>query len=418
MRNQSRPSAYKKKYEGNVRSEIIRILLYCGCLPLKSLALLPLSTTTLQKKITEMEMEGVLKKERNKEFWFATLNEFEKNVVSFEKYYPKVLIEYYRKFGGKDASKARQTEERKRRTTPLATERESELGVSAFKSVEKSKAKKIPTQDARRMIGNSESVMFFYGGGIKSIVGQKPLLRSNAVTDNDTYYYTSREVKAYTGLTGEKIENKAVEQARINGLCISSGGSYPIFHFGKNMIDISTRGERKAKIYIDNMLAEKDLKQTKGCIILHKNDGIYESLLFPQNELEKKRSEGIFLVYRNVYLLSLDKQGQNMMDLMTISEWEERILSMALPREVREGVRGLQVDCDGFLNDTYHFVYCIPNIGRLRNFCRLAELNGDRRKHIVYCYKHDETLLQEVIGDICTIKSTPFENLYKHMKGI
>ena len=377
-----------KNYKKGIRNKIITLALMCGCLPMKRLRLLNTNHRTLLAKLRDMQEEGVLDEIHIKDKWIFTLTTGGKNMPELEAVFSPTLIKQYKDYAQKDESKVRSRSETK----------DGKL-------------------DSVRILNNVTTIFFYYGIGFQTITDEKPTLFHDDLTGLPNTYYTSREVKGYKNLEGDREKNNTVETTRLSGLSATHGGNYIVFQMGKSLIDFTEKGEGKAKIYVEQMLFEKRLGPLTGSILLSDKENALGLILEPPSKRAENRLKGIFNVYENIYFLTNDLQGQKMMEVMAIKDWEDIIYGATLSKEMRAGRSTTSIDCDGYKDGKHYMVYCIPNIARLRRFYGAAKLMRNKERYIVYCFRHQENLLQEILGDYCLVQSADFEELYRYMKG-
>ena len=380
----------KKHYDTGIRKAVIEVTLACGCLPYHAIRLLDLNTASVQKMCTKMVKEGLLKKyisekkARKERIWVMVFSGEQQLKDKVGDSIPKHLMDLYTNISVND--KYRIT------TNCEYTER-------------------------LRVLRNAETFMFFYGAKIDTLRGRcESMASDNRNTAN--IYYTSRELKGTQkdeyGLKADIDASKKLSTTRVNGILVSDGGNYMVYNTNKYIGRFSLSGERKLKAYTDNMLTLKQKEIANGSILLSDKMENFKSILEPPSQLAQQHLQGLEGVYRNIYSLPLDNTGQKMMKIMTKPDWQERIYAMGLTMEQRRNKSEL-VECDGQDGDTYIFVFCVPNIRRLKMFYKRAKIENNRDKYVVMCFDYQKELLVDVIGRYAKILSTGFEECYEYI---
>lgn len=380
-RNGKKSKVKRRDYGKGTRHEIMTLTLACGCLPYKRLALMGLNTRTVRKKIHEMCDEGVMEIYHKNEVWLAGIKDYAEKKAEYEKGIESKLHRYYMQYGMSDYKRAKYSAE----------------------------------NDGTRIIKNAESYMFMYGSGLNCMLGEKVSLRNQKEMDYEKLrnsYYTAREIKGYDSYTDEKSTDNVISATRVNGLVISDGGSYPVYHTGSNIQKYTRSGEKKMEVYINRMLAKKKKAPIKGAVILATDLKAYINTIIPKTRQVMEVLSHMEGVYEHVYGLNLDVDGQKMMRLLSTANWDSMIYKEMLGQKWMPNKTGV-IDCDGQENGIYYFCYCVPDIKRFKLFLRRAELDGNRDKYRILCFDTQEALIKEVAGQYTRIFTTSFSEFCK-----
>lgn len=371
----------RRDYGKGTRHEIITLALACGCLPYRRLALLGMNTKTVRKKIHEMCNEGVMEIYHKDDVWLAGIKDYAEKNEEYRNGVDGKLHRYYARFGMPDYKRARYAKD----------------------------------ADGARVIKNAESYMFMYGVGLNCVLGEKISLRSQNETDFEKMrnsYYTSREVKGYDHYTADKGTDNVLSTTRINGLVVCDGGTYPVYHTGNSTQKYTRSGEKKIEVYINRMLTMKKKAPLRGAILLATNLKTYKDIIIPKTRQIGDQLSNMEGVYEHVYGFTLDEEGQRMMRLLRIPDWDTVVYEEMLGMERRNGRTGI-MECDGQRGNVYYFCYCVPDIKRFKMFLRRAELEKDKSRYRIFCFDTQETFLKEVAGQYAQIHSTSFEEFCK-----
>ena len=381
--------ANRKHYNSGTRNTLLTITLAAGCLPCRSVGLLNKRTETLQKKMREMKEEGVFKEYKGKQYkgkdriWVLTVDGSDRSTEMYEEGIPTELQDLFKNVTIQDGYKV---------TTDT------------------------PYPKKLRVVRNAETMMFYYGIGAECIMGRYKDIREDKRTAGNLYY-SSRELKGITvegGLKADLDKSNKLNTTRVNGALLSDGGNYTVFNIGRTVSNYSLSGERKLKAYMDNILTEKDRSVTESTVLLANSMSVYENFISPPNQKIQMQLGGLEGVYKNIYSLTLDANGQRMMQIMMIKNWKEMIYSSVLTMEQRNGRTG-NIECDGQKGEQYIFVFCVPDIKRFKMFLRRAEIENDKRKYTVMCFDMHKDLVTKMVKGYAKVYSTSFMDYYHSM---
>lgn len=380
-----------KHHGDGIRKMIVEVVMMTGCLPKHSLALLTgrgCKLASLQKKIKEMEQEGILreykgeKKNGKERHWGNVINWTEETQDKLEPSVNAELLAYYKANAINDGYKV----------TSNNTEYTERL----------------------KIVKNAESLEFFYGMGYKAMIHEV----SRKLESHGETYYTSKIFKASgtQALTSDVDSKKNISGTRMNGMISTQGGDLIVYNVDKRYIgNYSITGETKAVAYGNRVLAEYD-RQIDGALILAKEGKIFETILVPPSKYFQMHITGLENVYNHIYAITLDETGQKMMRVMSRAGWQREMYSMILTPE-KMNVSTVPVECDGYdpKTEQYIFVYCVPDIKRFKKFLRVAEIDNNREKYIVYCFDTQREIVMNVVGQYAKVYTAKFEVVYNHI---
>lgn len=380
----------RKHYDEGMRKAILEVTLSCGCLPYRAIRLLNMRTESVQKTCKKMVDEGLLKKytsekkARRERIWAMVLNGDQQLIEQFDTILPEHLLTLYSSIAINDKYKI-------------------------------TSGNVYPTK--LRVIRNAETFMFFYGAGIDTLRGRCENMRKDD-SNASNIYYTSRELKGSQvdedGLKADLDASNRVNTTRVNGVYVSDGGTYLIYNTNRYLGNYSLSGERKLKAHMDIMMSWKNKDIIDSAMLLADNMEFFKKILNPPSQLAQQHLQGLEGVYKNIYALPLNQDGQKMMKLMSIPDWQEKIYSNVLTMEQRTRKSSV-VECDGQDDNRYLFVFCVPNIRRLKMFYKRAKIENDRDKYAVMCFDTQKKFLTEAMGNYVKIYSTSFHDYYNYI---
>lgn len=375
----------RKNYRKGTRKEIMELLHMCGIIPERSLKYMrDKNYKVMRMKIHEMVEEGVLTYVKKTKLTRAlAIHESRKDKELYDESIAKELQTYYAEYGKTD---------------------------------EKRYCYSKKYADYVRIFYNADTMMFMYGCGIKMLASHKgSLLNKN---EEESIYYNSREIKNGINYKADVIdteEGQIISSSRLRGMVMSQGGIYAIYRFN-TLSAYSQNGEYKMKLYLDRIVREKleEKEEVSQAVIIvdQNNERLLENYIRPENIAGKYSLESMEFVYKKVYGVPADENGQMMMKVFTNNSWREKIInSFNLPCE--KGMQG--VVCDGYDGNSYYYIYCIPDIKRFRKFIMRAELENNKEKYIVICFDWQVEMVKAVTKGIVKIKKVPFVSYIEEM---
>lgn len=371
----------KISYMRGIRRDIVKLLYQQGYIYSKALPLLRDNPRITQRKLRQMEKEGVINIQKEK--GMITLKNYITNRVQYESCMPEGYEEYYRNVASQEKKY-----------------------LSDDKAL--SRAKK-----------SSETYIFAYGSGIPVAFDEKPLLTQEGcmIKKEDVAYYTSKEIKQCVAYMEES--NK-LDAGRINGCMVSPGGIYPIYNIGYRTIEWRKLDEEKIKIHIKRTINDRsEIKGTvNSCILLHKRSNVIHQILHKRVQKNgDKQTICIDFMYEHMYILPLSRQGQMMMEIMSTEGWKKQLLDDFIPKEKQSENRNLTIACDGVEEKdghvSYILLFAIPDINRLKLFLSRAQMDNDKSKYKVYCFTHQYDIVVRELEDYAEIFGLDIEEYYK-----
>lgn len=374
----------KRRHDKGTRKDILTIVLATSCIPKHSIKLMEEKSGTYRKKCNEMVREGILREYKSAvskthpTIWVQCLDMNEETLNICKKVRGEKAVEIYTK------------------TT---------INDRYFVSSES-------TSFSRRwkIMKNAESFIMFYMAGYQIPRGEVATMNEDDTLNN--IYYTSRQAK---GIYEDKLQadldqNKKVQTTRINGVAIGGNESYSIYNIGRYISDYSESGENKALAYFNRILINTRRPAISGAILIAEKLDIYKSYIYPKNRKQEKNLLGITGVYDNLYALAADRESQKILKMMKIPDWQQKIYEEVLTEEQRNK-RSHLIDCDGYEESTnqHIFVFCIPDIKRLKMFLARASIDRQKSKYLILCFDYQYEFVKYVAEGISSIKTTKLQ---------
>lgn len=389
----------KKNYNKGTRLDIIKTLHMNAVIPNKALVVMD-TPRTYKDKLREMEKEGLIEEYRvknwNRSYRIYTLKDYEKNKSD---YIEKLGDGYYENYV--------MTGQQAARTCRSKTGSES-----------------------MRIISAASTYIMMKQAGVKCDPNTKPNLYRNELLDEcGSVYYTSREVKGYTDYHDDIKNNtdemgdamKQVISSRMTGLLLSDGGAYPIYHLGYSLSNWQRGGELKIKVHMDYMLGSK-MSNPKSCdysILTLEDYASLARVITPLTDNDEKNINAFRILdtaYKRIYAVPYSLEGRKMIEIMTIRDWEYKFKSLFLKNYEWRDVERTGIPCDGYTDDKYVLLFCIPDLKKLRLFKTYAARIGDKNRFAVLCFDFQEEMVAKACGSHCRILKASFDKFYDIVK--
>lgn len=380
----------KPNYRVGNKKEILELLYTIGVIPYRSLRLLtaPAYARMYQRAINQMEQDGVIKVEKRGTEKVIMLQSTELQRKKYEKYLPEKLLDYYNSFS--------------KRSLWALTEKNISVQTKAIR--------------------DTDAQMFFYACGFMIGPRAKDLTRE-MIEETENSYYSSREIKSVCGYKPNKdVTSKKITSSRVNGMLLSSGGTFAVYNLGNQMIEWRRFNELKFATYMGQLLRERstyelDAKIPKEAIVMASSDSIFRQIC--ELNYEKNRNYhvtymNIDYVYDSIYAVPEDANGKMLMDIMNTRSWRRRIKELMLKPEYIEDSMYTQIPCDGYdkENDVHILIFCIPDLVKLKTFVARANLEGNKKKYRIYCYTYQIPLLVSLAGSNVEILKTDIKKFH------
>ena len=270
--------------------------------------------------------------------------------------------------------------------------------------------------DSNRVLENSEVATFMYVAGIKTIPTDKYAIITER-TFIDNAYYTSREIKEYSSYKvkeeGESDIEYATISSRLNGLLISRGGNYNVYHLGDNIKTWYTVGESKIKNYEERLLSRYEFESKTNLIenglLITYNLSTLNKLFNPTKKMGLSWNS-LEHVYKNIYAIPFSIDGKKLLKLMVESNWREYIYEIIM-EEKRKDTSRYEIDCDHYDGKVYTFLFCIPDIGRYLNFVKAAKFARKPENYRVICFDFQLEFIRESSAGYAKIQSLKIDDL-------
>lgn len=377
----------KPNYRIGNKNEILTLLHITGIIPYKSLRLLADTPTMHQRAIRQMEKDGVVKIEKRGTEKYICLQKSESQKKKYQEYLPENIIQYYKDYGSRNL----------------------------WKMTEK-------VAEQNKVVRDTDAQMFFYGCGYRIGPYAKDI-NTDLIGENESSYYSSREIKRIDGYTdGKSKTNKKVTASRVNGILINGGGNYIVYNLGNQMIEWKRFSEVKMATYVTELIRkrsmyEQEAKMPREAIVLATTDRIYHQICelnYERNRTYRVTLMNIDYSFQSIYAVPEDKNGKLLIRIMGQKSWKHDIRKRLLSEKELENEIYTTVQCDGYDtdNDIYTLIFCIPDLVKLKAFTARANLESNPKKYRIYCFTYQIPLIMSLAGTNVTILKTDIKSFY------
>lgn len=352
----------------------------------------------IQKMMTDLIKEGKIEKYKigtNKSVY--CLKDYEKYIDEYRENMKEGYVEDFLEFGKKD------------------------IYFIKIKSPDK-KNNKTNESRIRKIISDSEILIFMHIINLKSYINEKPYLAQLSPENNKgMFYYSGKEIKRFLDYKDEveiKDNIKKIGTTRLNGIILAPSNNYMIYNFQDKIKLWHVTGEYKIKQEISKkIIPNYNNKDIQNGIIFGYNLNTFSDLITQENKIPGINYEIIDRLFKHLYIFTYDNIA---------TEHIKIILSPTRTKKIKEIIFGeihLPYNkespfCDNYNPQelTYDLAFCIPDIIKLRKFIIQARLEGNRNKYTIYCFDYQKEFLKQIAEEYVIIKSAPFEMMLEKIK--
>ena len=224
----------------------------------------------------------------------------------------------------------------------------------------------------------------------------------------DPAFYLSKHLKK----TDPDGFNKT-KYARIVGALFYQTGCYSVYNLRDTMMKWKPESELKVK-----------LDMTDICTMNTENQEVQSTIFFCSSYQtgfrvlqEWKRNSDLRTlftsVYKHVHFIPINEFGVQLLKILTVPHWNERLLRMFFRNEDRSFGMG-DMPYDAEMNGTYILSFLDSDFARLYLFRNNIGKFPDR-KWLVLCFQHQAMFLREYLGAGVRLKVIPMEKVMENL---
>jgi len=256
-----------------------------------------------------------------------------------------------------------------------------------------------------------ETIAMFVIAGIESMSYLLPSLQKKSidlVIPEKPSYYVARDIK--------KIFDSELNKTsftRVTGLLFYPGNSYAVYNTSNAVMKWNGKGELKAKLELSEIV-----RMNAG----HRD--VISALLFGASEdvalktvIESDRSyrkQGRFdKIYQYVHFVPLDRNGINLLKILTLPDWNEKLMKVLFAPEMRLKGYG-SFEYDAYFENKYVYSHLDSDIARLIRFKEAVE-NYDYSFEVL-CFSWQVAFLRAYLGKSVILKQIEMSAVLKALK--
>lgn len=236
--------------------------------------------------------------------------------------------------------------------------------------------------------------------GIESRAYLLPRLQNRKilhVTPNTPTFYLARDFKKINS-----AEQNKTMFTRIVGAMFYPGGCYAVYNTQDAAMKWNGMGEFKALHSLMELARmNTGLQSIDSAILLGAS---YDTALTTLLESEKSRRLELRFdgIYRHIYFVPMNAVGVRQLRLLTVPDWNEKLLDLLFDPDVRSYNRGF-MEYDASIGDTCIFSHLDGDIARLIRFREAMQTSAKRFE--VLCFEDQAPFLKAYLGSQVKLKT-------------
>lgn len=397
-----------KLYNKGKRKDIVKMLLGNGGITYRGLMVYSRNQKMLyQRIIKEMESEGLIKAGKVASGKYVKICDYESLVSELEiptkksepaKYvYDEKLFSSYKK--------------NSEYVNRINSYREQ---ITQEERKDKKKYENIKTinQRAERIYRDIEVRQIMYSLGVLTLADEKPELTEKLTTVPLPAYYTAQELKQSDKFHISNVENISISGSRSNGCLFCNDGAYMIYHSANRLLRWSNQTEYIFSSYtakIANRIGYKIKGYVSECILLSYGIDICTRLVNPASS-----TRGLMTLdnkYQSIYNIPINENGGIHLKIMMRKNWKKELKEIFL-EDYNTNTDNLMIPCDGYRENEYLLLYCIPDLVKLNNFIAASAWKDENTEFKIFCFDYQIPLFEKLDCNI-ELYSYPINDYYK-----
>lgn len=268
------------------------------------------------------------------------------------------------------------------------------------------------TDHIKRNFRMAESVIMCMNAGIEFRPYVLPKLQNRdrlKIVPDYPSFYMSKDVKR----VGEFEGNKTLF-TRMVGVLFGVNQCYIVYNTRNSLMKWSGRGELKAQSSIRDVVGlNAGTTDVNSAIIIAKSDTVILDTIAESEKIKTKELR-FNSIYNHIHYIPMNDNGMRLLRILTLPDWNEKILDMLFSPEIRAYNRGF-FEYDAYKNGVYILSHLDGDIARLMNFKDGLASNPEPLKAMVICYPFQAQFLQEYLGRLAKIKTFDMDLVEKEL---
>ena len=189
---------------------------------------------------------------------------------------------------------------------------------------------------------------------------------------------------------------------RIVGAIFYPGGCYAVYNTRGALMKWSGRGEFKMQSLLTDLARRNaGLRDVDSALLLCNNPHIALQTVLESDNSKSMRMDSI---YKHVYCIPLSADGIKLLQILTLPDWNEKILDAFFEPDQRRSMGSMEYD--GRIDGAFVFSHLDADLARMIRFREGLSLETETKNRFeVLCYTWQRKFLKAYLGDRVELKS-------------
>lgn len=258
----------------------------------------------------------------------------------------------------------------------------------------------------------AEAIGMHLTAGVETRTYLLPTLQNRAIlriTPDAPAFYLARDFKKIT-----PAEQNKTMFTRIVGAIFYPGGCYAVYNTRNAAMKWNGMGEFKALHSLTELARmNAGVQSIDSAILLGES---YDTALTTLLESEKNRRLELRFdgIYRHIYFVPMNAGGNRQLKLLTIPDWNEKLLRLLFDPDVRSYNRGF-MEYDARIGDSCILSHLDGDIARLIRFREAMQTSAKRFE--VLCFDDQVPFLRAYLGSRVILKTIDAASVVAELEG-
>lgn len=217
------------------------------------------------------------------------------------------------------------------------------------------------------------------------------------VISGEPALYLAKDIKRIGG-----TEMNKTMFTRMTGAIFLSANCYAVYNTRDAVMKWSGMGEFKAlHSLMETARLNANIPKIDAAVLFGQSEEVALKTLL-QSDKDKRMEFRFDAIYRHIYFIPMEEAGIRQLRLLTLPDWNEKLLDLLFDPEVRSFGRGL-FEYDACVNGVYVLSHLDGDIARLIRFREAIEHQPEAFE--VLCFPHQSDFLREYLGQLAGIKT-------------
>ena len=215
-------------------------------------------------------------------------------------------------------------------------------------------------------------------------------------------FYLARNFKSIM-----EMELNKTTFTRVNGLVFYPGGSYAVYNTRDAAMKWSGGGEMKAQLHITDIVRRNaGLKDGVSSALLFGKDAAVALQTVEESDRSRKQDARFDKVYTSIHYIPMTQTGIDLLKILIVPDWREKIISSLFPPEMRPNGYG-SMEYDAYWEERIIFSFLDSDIARLIRFNKGLKFekqktteeqqSNEQEQFEVVCYPWQQKFVKEFL---------------------